>query len=368
MSGNGYDRRLVPGARNAVQVCLDVHPDQRVFILTDRRTLTVGRALEDAVEEVGAPCQLEIVEDHVPRPADRLPATIMEPLAKSDVVLYCVYPQRGELPSRAQVVYCIEDHKIKYAHMVGITEDIMCQGMRADFRKVDDVSRRLLERARQCSTISVKSRAGTDLLARFDKDLYTWRKTSGIIEEVWSNLPGGEIFTYPMSVDGVFVVDGTVGDHFGEKYGVLDASPMTLEIENSILRSVRCENRELEREFWEYCHKLEGSDRVGEFAIGTNLAVFEFTGNLLQDEKMPGVHIAFGDPYGSQTGADWSCLTHVDVITRSCDIWIDQEQVMQHGIFVSDKLGIDYTYLEDDPSIGPQYDSEPDWKRTATAP
>ena len=28
-------------------------------------------------------------------------------------------------------------------------------------------------------------------------------------------------------------------------------------------------------------------------------------GVLLQDEKIPGVHLAFGDPYGSQTGADW---------------------------------------------------------------
>jgi leucyl aminopeptidase (aminopeptidase T) len=193
---------------------------------------------------------------------------------------------------------------------------------------------------------------------------YTWRKTSGIIEEVWSNLPGGEIFTFPARVDGVFVVDGTVGDHFGEKYGVLDRTPMTLEIEDSRLRSARCPNRDLEREFWEYCHQVEGSDRVGEFAIGTNLAVFEFTGNLLQDEKMPGIHIAFG----TQTGADWSCTTHVDVITRSCDIWIDSEQVMQHGIFVSDKLGIDYTYLSEDPSVMPMYAADPEWKRLREGP
>ena len=29
-------------------------------------------------------------------------------------------------------------------------------------------------------------------------------------------------------------------------------------------------------------------------------------GVLLQDEKVPGVHIAFGDPYGNQTHADWA--------------------------------------------------------------
>lgn len=352
MGGNSSlaEGALIPGARNAIEVCLQVRPDQRVFILTDRRTLGVGRALREAVEGVGAPCRLSVMEDHVDRPATSLPDSIMGPLGDADVVIYCVYPQAGELPARAQIVHFIERRGIRYAHMVGITEEIMCQGMRADFRKVDEVSRRLLERASRCRTIKVQSRAGTDLLAQFSPR-YTWRKTSGIIEEVWSNLPGGEIFTFPARVDGVFVVDGTVGDHFGEKYGVLRATPLVLEIEDSILRRASCSNQALRDEFWAYCHKLEGSDRVGEFAIGTNLAVFEFTGNLLQDEKMPGVHIAFGDPYGSQTGADWSCLTHVDVITSSCDIWIDGEQVMEHGIFISDKLGIDYTYLQDDPSV-----------------
>ena len=51
-------------------------------------------------------------------------------------------------------------------------------------------------------------------------------------------------------------------------------------------------------------------------------------GVLLQDEKIPGVHLAFGDPYGSQTGAPWKSRTHIDVLTRDCDVWIDDEQVI----------------------------------------
>lgn len=351
----------MPGATNAIRVCLDVQPSQNVFILTDERTLNVGKALYSAVRELGAPCQMMVVEEHTTRPSQQLPDSIMQPLSRADVAIYCVYPMKNELPSRVQLVHAIEANKIKYAHMVGITEDIMCQGMRADYRKVDEVSKSLLTLAQKCRTIKVKSRAGTDIVGTFDPN-YHWRKTSGIIEEVWSNLPGGEVFTCPISVDGTFVVDGTVGDHFGAKYGVLDKTPMVLEIEGGYLKSAVCDNKELEAEFWEYCHRHPSSNRVGEFAIGTNLAVFEFTGNLLQDEKMPGIHIAFGDPYGSQTGADWSCMTHVDVITRSCDIWIDQEQVMQHGIFVSDTLGIDYAYLYDDQALLPQYASNPAWK------
>ena len=46
-------------------------------------------------------------------------------------------------------------------------------------------------------------------------------------------------------------------------------------------------------------------------------------GNILQDEKIPGIHIAFGNPYGAHTGADWYSATHIDVVGRKFDIWID---------------------------------------------
>ena len=55
---------------------------------------------------------------------------------------------------------------------------------------------------------------------------------------------------------------------------------------------------------------------------------------------MPGVHIAFGDPYGSQTHADWKSTTHVDVLTRHCDVWIDDEQVIADGQYLLDRFAV----------------------------
>jgi aminopeptidase len=63
-------------------------------------------------------------------------------------------------------------------------------------------------------------------------------------------------------------------------------------------------------------------------------------GILLQDEKIPGIHLAFGDPYGSQTGAGWKSRTHVDVLTRDCDVWIDDEQVIRRGKYLLEMLGL----------------------------
>jgi aminopeptidase len=77
---------------------------------------------------------------------------------------------------------------------------------------------------------------------------------------------------------------------------------------------------------------------VGEFAIGTNVGLTEPTGNLLQDEKMPGLHVAFGDPYGHFTGADWSSDIHVDVIPFAVDVDVDGEALVRDGAFVASRM------------------------------
>ena len=222
----------------------------------------------------------------------------------------------------------------------GVTPQIMQQGMRADYRLVDRLSSTLCERMRTATSLRVTTEHGTALTATFEP-AFQWVKTSGLISpRYWSNLPAGEVFTTPKSVDGVFVCNGTAGDYFGPKYGDLSQTPMTLEIEKGRLVGVHCERTELQREFLDYCHTDEYSDCVGELAFGTNVALSQMIGILLQDEKVPGVHLAFGDPYGSQTGAPWKSRTHVDVLTRACDVWIDDEQVIRQGRYLLDRLGL----------------------------
>ena len=131
-------------------------------------------------------------------------------------------------------------------------------------------------------------------------------------------------------------VDALVAGHrrrlLRPKYGTW-RDAVTLEIAGGRLQSARCARKDLEREFWAYCHTDAHSDRVGELAFGTNIALSEMIGVLLQDEKIPGVHLAFGDPYGSQTGAPWKSRTHIDVLTRACDVWIDDQQVIGNAVF-----------------------------------
>jgi aminopeptidase len=331
---------LLPGAQNAVETCLAIQPGEHVALIADEPSRAVAASLAAALENVHAASTALLLEEFGPRPMRAAPAPVLEALEAADVGILCMTPQPGELSARMAIVKVVERRQIRYAHMVGVTPEIMRQGMRTDYRMVDRLSDKLRERMLRAETLTVKTEAGTQFAAHFDRGL-DWVKTSGLISpRYWSNLPAGEVFTTPATVDGTFVCDATAGDHFNGKYGDLQRTPLVLEIAGARLKHVECERKDLEHEFWDYCHTDENSDRVGELAFGTNLGLSEMIGILLQDEKFPGVHIAFGDPYGSQTHADWKSRTHVDVLTRNCDVWIDSDQIIAKGRYQLDHLGL----------------------------
>ena len=331
---------LMPGAKNAVDVCLGVRPGESVALIADEVSREVAASLEQALEQGGATCTGLLLEDFGPRPMHGAPEPVLEALETADVGVLCMTPQPGELTARMAIVRVVERRQIRYAHMIGVTPEIMQQGMRTDYRKVDELSDRLRERMLKAETLKVKTEAGTSFNAHFNRQL-DWVKTSGLISpRYWSNLPAGEVFTTPETVDGTFVCDATAGDYFNGKYGDLQSTPLVLKIEGGRLTHAECERKDLEEEFWKYCHTDENSDRVGELAFGTNLGLSRMIGILLQDEKFPGVHIAFGDPYGSQTHANWKSRTHVDVLTRNCDVWIDEDQVIEKGQYQLEHLGL----------------------------
>ena len=242
--------------------------------------------------------------------------------------------QHGELKTRMQMTDVVNRRKIRHAHMVNITKEIMLDGMRADYNEVDRISTVIWQKAGAARRVRCTTEAGTDIVADMNPD-YRWVKTSGIISPLkWGNLPGGETFTTPGEVNGTFVIDGVVGDYLCAKYGNLRDEPLTVRVEKNRLVEACSNNKELEREFWEYTHTDENSNRVGEFAIGTNIRLHDVIGNILQDEKIPGVHMAFGNPYGFHTGADWYSSTHIDVVGRHFNIWLDDHKIMEHGNFV----------------------------------
>ncbi len=329
-----FDPQLTPGARNAVRVCLRVLASEKVTVITDEVSLEIAAALVHELEELGCRYRTWVLEDVATRPLTDFPLAIAEDLDSSQVSIFAVQAQTNELKSRMQMTDVVNRRKIRHAHMVNINKQIMLEGMRADFQKVDRLSVKVLETVRKAKQIRAKTAAGTDLVADLDPN-HRWLKTSGIIStEKWGNLPGGEVFTTPGEVNGTFVIDGVVGDYLCAKFGDLKSNPLTIQVKGNRLIEAHSANQELKDDFWAYTHTDENSNRVGEFAIGTNIELKDVIGQILQDEKYPGVHIAFGNPYGQHTGAEWYSSTHIDVVGRNFDIWVDGEQIMRGGQFL----------------------------------
>ncbi len=328
------DPELLPGARNAVSVCLQLTPEERVTIITDESTCDIAAALQAEVEQIGSEHAVFVLENYAARPLAAMPQVILDDRAQSQVSIFCAQTQPGELSSRMQMSDVVNKKRIRHGHMVNITRQIMMEGMRADFRAIDALSQRLVERARHAERIICQTPHGTDFEAEFSPKL-KWLKTSGIITpEKWGNLPGGEIFTAPANTNGRFVVDGVVGDYLCSKYGDLHDAPLTIDVKDNRIVDLACDHKELLEDFRAYTGTDENSNRVGEFAIGTNTTCTRVIGNILQDEKIPGVHIAFGHPYAEHTGAKWVSKTHIDCVGRDFDIWFDGEQVMRAGKFL----------------------------------
>lgn len=333
-----YPAEFREGAHNAVVTCLRIAPAERVTVIADTSTLPIAASIAAELDRIGCAWHGFVLEELAERPLKDMPEEVLADMEQAQVSIFAVQVQPNELRSRMQMTDVVNRRRMRHAHMVNITPEIMLGGMRADFNAVDRLSQAVLDRVRQATYVRATTAAGTNLFAELEP-AYKWFKTSGIISpEKWGNLPGGEVFTAPGEVNGVFVVDGVVGDFLCARYGILRETPVTIHISRNRITTVECANKQLEREFWDYTHTDANSDRVGEFAIGTNTGVREVIGNILQDEKFPGIHIAFGDPYGAHTGAPWKSTTHIDVVGLGFNIWLGgadgETQIMREGTFL----------------------------------
>jgi aminopeptidase len=175
-----FDPELTPGARNAVRVCLRVQPGEKVTVITDEITKEIAASMVRELEAVGAPYRAWVLEDLAPRPLTDLPQEIIDDLETSQVSIFAVQAQANELRSRMQMTDVVNRRKIRHAHMVNVNRQIMLEGMRADFLKVDRISVKVVDMVRRAKQVRAKTPAGTDLVADLNPN-YRWVKTSGII-------------------------------------------------------------------------------------------------------------------------------------------------------------------------------------------
>ncbi len=331
---------LKTGAKNAVKDCMGVGPDENVVIITDPDSVNIGKNLKSAAQNITDEVKFINLDSYGERPLSYFPEDIEQQAEMADVTFWTANSYDRELESLRKPFIESAIDGGRHCHMVNVTENVMKHGMTADYQKIKEFTERLRKKLVDIETITVRNEQGTDVKATFS-DVYDWVPSTGIYQEegYWGNLPDGEIYTVPAEMEGKLVIDGMLGDHFPNRYKHedLQKTPVIIEVENKEkprATEVRCENKDLEKELKDYISRSECTSIVGEFGMGTNLFLDGFTNNSLLDEKYPGVHVALGDPLGLDTGADWSCPEHLDMILTKTHVWFDDEKVIEEGEYL----------------------------------
>src|SRR5262249_55590760 len=75
---------LAPGARNAVDVCLAITPEDRVALIADEPSREVAASIAAALDRTGARWDGVLIEAVTTRPMTAAPAPILEALERAD--------------------------------------------------------------------------------------------------------------------------------------------------------------------------------------------------------------------------------------------------------------------------------------------
>jgi aminopeptidase len=148
------------------------------------------------------------------------------------------------------------------------------------------------------------------------------------------NMPDGEIYTGPVEES----ANGWVKFTYPANYGGTSVEGAELTFSNGRVSVAKADKNQ------EFLVKTLDSDAgsrfIGEFAIGTNFDIQQFTGNILFDEKIGGsFHMALGAGY-PETGSKNKSAIHWDMICdlrTDSEILVDGELFYKNGQFVFEK-------------------------------
>jgi aminopeptidase len=300
--------------KDTVVSLFDIKPHESILILFDSTT----KAFVDSLN-IGKATFINI--DTFNRPLESVPYAILDRLPVD--VCMCFIDKKSdedtdELAFRKSLVSKVEEFG-RIGTLLGATPQIIESAFRASAQECEQTTTRVYDWLKQVKEVTISTPAGTQLSISFTEK-YNWVPATGKIERGKTrNAMPSEVYTYPQSVTGKLVIDGTYSwllkykkpDEICE---FLKQNPITFEIKNSKIESAFCNDAFVLGKLNEMLQSHEYANHIGEVGFGTNIGIKELLGNVMHDEKFPGVHIANGDGYQKSTGCEYTCPLHYDGI------------------------------------------------------
>jgi len=190
-----------------------------------------------------------------------------------------------------------------------------------EWKRVSSVQERIVERLNKAKIVHF---VGDDTDLKVNVEGRTWINCDGKI-----NQPDGEVFTCPIENS----AEGKIRFTYLGIYQGKEVEDICLTFkEGKVTKATAVKGQDLLDEIL----KIDGADRIGETAIGTNTGITRFTKNMLFDEKMGYcMHLALGMSFPMSGGQNKSVI-HWDLLKdmRSGEIFADGETIYKNGKFV----------------------------------
>jgi aminopeptidase len=191
----------------------------------------------------------------------------------------------------------------------------------SEWKKVREQQEKVCEYLNKADEIRV---VGQDTDLSLNVKGRKWVNCSGRL-----NMPDGEVFTGPIEDS----ANGTIRFTFPGIVSGKEVEDIRLTFKDGrVVEATASKGEDLLKQML----KLEGADRVGEFAIGTNYSITKFTKNMLFDEKMGGtLHMAIGASIPESGGLNKSAL-HWDILKdmKDGEIFADGKVFYKNGEFL----------------------------------
>jgi leucyl aminopeptidase (aminopeptidase T) len=330
-----FDAGLAVAASRLVEGSLGLVRGETLLFVYDAGHAAMADPIADAAKMSGAVVVAFRLEDLGGRPCTRAPAAVTEAMESAQASLLLVDFHRGELAMRTEIVELASRFGLRHGHMVGVSRASMVAGFSVDPRRVGEQMRSLLVRLRPDARLHVRSRAGTDLVIGLAPQCQ-WVDYGCVVQSGKRvNLPGGELVTCPVSVDGTYVADGTLGDADGVLARNLGKTPLALHVAGSRVQSVECPSEPaLARLVQDRLRQYANLDRVGLVGFGVNIGVTAPVGDVFTDQKVPAVHLSLGETFPEKTGAVWNAKNWVAITSRENDVDVDKLAVLRSGRYL----------------------------------
>lgn len=332
LSPGDYD--LVNAARRILEGSLSLVPGERALVIVDRARHDLVPPLQEVAKLAGSKCEVAVLEDLGARPFTALPRAILDRLTSVQATVFLVGFVEGEHPMRLELLEKVRELGLRHAHMVGVTRSAMLAGFSVDPTRILDATRAVRMRLRPSSLLHSRSSNGTDLTVKLHP-AHRWAEHVGVIRPGrWENLPSGELMTAPQHASGTFVCDASLGGSFGAQAGLLARAPLRLEIEDSVVKSVTCNDPNVLRGVEAFIAQDRFSSQVGTVILGTNVGLLQPIGELVCDQNLPGLHITLGSTFPDATGAQPTTTAQLSLTSSGGDVDLDGAPLLRAGRYM----------------------------------